>query len=103
MIDVRTGIAIATAGLGTLAAGTLVAGQPKASEQEWGTAPSRDQLLALGLGMGGLMGGVVLSTFAPGRSLKPVMATLGAGLGGMLLGQHVLGPTLGALGLRGRD
>lgn len=85
---IRTGIAIGMAGLGTLTAGTLIANEPAPSWEQSITTP---RYVALGLGMGGTMAGVVTSLTVPGRSLKPLGGVLAAAAGGLLLGQHVVG------------
>ena len=83
---IRTGIAIGMAGLGTLTAGALIANEPKPSHEQPITTP---RFVALGLGMGGTLTGVITSLTVPGRSLKPLGGVLAAAAGGMLIGQQV--------------
>jgi hypothetical protein len=89
VIHLRTGIALATAGLGTMAAGTITAGEPRPAH---GAGVSRGRIRALGLGLGGGYAGVLIALTGPGTSLRPAVGVTGAMLGGLLLGEHVLGP-----------
>jgi hypothetical protein len=88
VIQLRTGIALATAGLGTMAAGTIAAGEP---EPTYGASVSRGRMQALGLGLGGGYAGVMIAITGPGTSLRPAVGVAGAMVGGLLLGEHVLG------------
>ncbi len=88
MIAPRTVAAVATAGIGTLVAGTMTATAP---ETAYGDAPARERLFALAPGLGAPVTGVMIATTSPGQSMRPIVATLGAAIGGFLIGQHVLG------------
>lgn len=89
MIHLRTGIAVALAGTGTLIAGTIAGQQPAPSPTDRGVPGPR--LAALGIGMGGMLAGVLTALTGPGTSLRPLGGTLAAAVGGLLVGQHVLG------------
>jgi hypothetical protein len=95
IIQPRTAVAVATAGIATLAGGIISGSRPKPGYNEM---PSGATFTALGLAMGGTLTGVMIGTTAPGRSLKPVAAPVLAALGAFLLGEKLIGPLLG-----GRD
>lgn len=89
MIHPLTAIAIATAGIGTFAAGAMSGSRTQDERKDLPLGPT---FASLGLAFGGIMGGVIIGTTVPGRSLAPVVAATTAGLGAFLLGHNVIGP-----------
>lgn len=80
-----TGAAIAAAGTAT--AGALIANEPAPT---WKSDFQPKRLIAAGLGMGGVTAGIVIAGSLP-KPGAPMLGAAAAGVGGLMLGMHVIG------------